>query len=257
MQDFQWLKQAQSLQVGQSKRIYHGSERRPNLIVRNLPDKYTAYCFRCKEYAEKRKDYVKILQEQQPKGSDDCSRRFINLFSPTAMYLTPLHDVAYFLHSKHMCLEWLKPYNPRWDPKRFRLVLNFQGRTIGRDIYGYSSIKWFNYGSYVYEDRIDNARTIILTEDVLSAAKGIIATGLPFYALFGTSLTRALESSIIASNPSHIGVMLDGDQAGFQGASRVRQRLSLLGISCKILNPQKGDPKEQRLEWYREQICKI
>lgn len=258
MLDFQWLDQAKSLEVGQSKRIYHGAEHRPNLVVRNLPDKYTAYCFACKEYAEKRKDFVRILEEQatatnQITGETDV---FMNLLEPSAKWLTPFSDVAYFLHTKHMCLEWLRPYEPKWDSKRNRLVIDFQGKRVGRDIYGCSNIKWYNYRAVEYQDSFVYHNIIILCQDVLSAAKGIKATGLPFYALFGTALNRGLESRITASNVKRVGIMLDGDDAGRKGASRIRQRLSLLGIQGIILNPQKGDPKEQTLDWYRQR-CKI
>lgn len=153
MQDFEWLSEAQSLPVGRSKRIYHGAEHRPNLVVSNKTDKWTAYCFKCKQYSEKRKDFVRILDEQSAINETVNNRTeenlFIDLLCESAKTLTPLSDIVYFLHSKHMALTWLKDYNPRWDPKRRRLVIDFQGKTIGRDIYGISNCKWYRYnGTY-------------------------------------------------------------------------------------------------------------
>ena len=46
----EWLAEAQSLMVGASKRVYHGAETRPNLVLRNEPEGWSAYCFSCKQH---------------------------------------------------------------------------------------------------------------------------------------------------------------------------------------------------------------
>lgn len=268
MHESEWLSEAQSLPVGRSKRIYHGAEHRPNLVVSNKEDRWTAYCFACKEYAEKRKDFVRILEEQataptQIIGDTDV---FMNLLEPSAKWLTPLSDVAYFLHTKHMALEWLRPYNPRWDPKRKRLVIDFQGKTIGRDIYGISRCKWYDYRiakrhqdvhlhSVLHATATSSETTVVITEDAFSAIKGQAA--LPhvrFIALMGTTLPTHIERELLHLQPKMVYTMLDGDEAGRKAVGPILRHLRLFGIPCKDISPEQGDPKDHPKEWYIERL---
>lgn len=190
----------------------------------------------------------------------------MNLLEPSARWLTPLSDIAYFLHTKHMALEWLRSYNPRWDSKRNRLVLDFQGKTIGRDIYGNSRCKWYDYRAaqgnqklfkhvsnhvWTEHDRGGSTETIALTEDAFSAIKGQLAVpDVQFIALMGTALTRDLERSLMHSRPKMVYLMLDGDKAGQSASIRILRRLQLLGVPCKDVSPEQGDPKDYPKEWY-------
>lgn len=168
-----------------------------------------------------------------------------------------------------MALTWLKDYNPRWDPKRRRLVIDFQGKTIGRDIYGISNCKWYRYnGTYRsatidqqnieerwfnhrFEDIRRHAETTVLTQDAFSAIKGKLAVpSMNFIALLGTTLTKALESSLLHSRPKMVYLMLDGDEAGQSASIRILRRLQLLGVPCKDVSPKQGDPKDYPKEWY-------
>ena len=251
MQEHEWLSVAQSLPVGMSKRIYHGAEHRPNLVVRNLPDKWTAYCFACKEYAEKHKDFVRILEEVQPSNQvDDNIGSLVSLDDPKAMYLAPMHDIALFLHKKHMSISLLSPYNPAWDYTHKRLTLTLPSGLIGRDIYGRSSIKWYvyynaiNYGSANGSNEL-NKDTLVLTEDFLSAIK--LQRYCPDYqviALLGTSLPKALERALIASKPSMVYMFLDGDEAGWRGTTKILRHIQCLGINAVDVSLESGDPRE-------------
>ena len=118
METEEWLQEAQRLPVGSSKRIYHGAERRPNLVVRNLPDKWTAYCFACKEYAEEQS----IINQDQV--------NMTGLYSLTDPRV-PLRRIVYFLHTKHMSLSLIQPYNPRWDARRKRLTIDLPDGRLG------------------------------------------------------------------------------------------------------------------------------
>ena len=61
----EWLKDAQALPIGRCNRIYHGAEHRPNLVVWNLEDRWSAYCHACKEGAVVKKDFVKIKRSSE------------------------------------------------------------------------------------------------------------------------------------------------------------------------------------------------
>lgn len=257
MEEFEWLQEAQKLPLNGQARIYHGAERRPNLVVRNLPDKWTAYCFSCKEYAEVRKTYVKIGEEQSIANQDSVE--------PTGLYsLTdprvPLHSIVYFLHTKHMSLSLINRWSPQWDPKRKRLTIDLPDGRLGRDIYGHNQAKWYvyrnsvQYGSASGSNEITKEH-IILTEDMFSAIKA--QRYLPdtqCIALLGTSLTRGLECALLRSRPRMVHCMLDGDEAGYRGSQSLLRRLKLLGIPCIMQNPEKGDPKDQSREWFINQM---
>nr|DAQ74795.1 MAG TPA: putative DnaG-like primase [Caudoviricetes sp.] len=255
METFEWLQEAQKLPLNGQSRIYHGAERRPNLVVRNLPDKWTAYCFSCKEYSEVRKDYVRIEQEQAV---------LQNTVQPTALELTdprvPLHSIVYFLHTKHMSLSLINDWNPQWDPRRKRLTIDLPDGRIGRDIYGYNPAKWYLYWNSVQYGSASGTNEItrdhvILTEDMFSAIKA--QKYLPdtqCIALLGTTLQKGLERALLRRRPRMVHCMLDGDEAGLRGSYGVLRRLRLLGIPCVMQNPEKDDPKDQSREWFITKI---
>ena len=253
METEEWLQEAQRLPVGSSKRIYHGAERRPNLVVRNLPDKWTAYCFACKEYAEVRKSYVRIEEEQSIINQDQVNTSGLyNLTDPRV----PLRRIVYFLHTKHMSLSLIQPYNPRWDARRKRLTIDLPDGRLGRDIYGTNPAKWYvywnsvQYGSAFGTNEL-TAQNIILTEDMFSAIKAQrFLPDTQCIALLGTALTRGVEQALLHCKPRMVHLMLDGDETGYKGSYNVLRRLKLLGIPCVMQNPERGDPKDQNRAWF-------
>lgn len=253
MEDFEWLQEAQRLPLNGQARIYHGAERRPNLVVRNLPDKWTAYCFSCKEYAEVRKTYVKIGEEQSIINQEQVN--MTGLYSLTDPRV-PLHHIVYFLHTKHMSLSLINRWNPQWDSVRKRLTIDLPDGRLGRDIYGYSKAKWYVYRNSVQYGSASGSNEItkdhiILTEDMFSAIKAQkFLPGTQCIALLGTALTRGLECALLRSRPSMVHLMLDGDEAGYRGSESVLRRLKLLGIPCVMQNPESGDPKDQNRAWF-------
>lgn len=81
------------------------------------------------------------------------------------------------------------------------------------------------------------ARCIVLTEDVLSAAKvgGSLETalhGVEAHALMGTVLDDALAAQI-AGKSLPVLLMLDDDAAGRRGAAKAQRTLSLLGVKTR------------------------
>lgn len=261
MQDYEWLQKAQSLPVFGSARVYHGSEHRPNMVVRNLPDKWSAYCFACKEYAEKRKEYVRIQEEQKAISRETISRE-ISLFNKQAQWLAPMHDIAMFLHTKHMSIDLLRNYNPCWDITRKRLSIEVPSGKLGRDIYGMSKAKWYNYNRDLHYVSLWNSEGIpevsVLCEDTFSAIKGAhFVPNVEFIAVLGTAMNKHLESWLLHSQPKKVYLMLDGDQAGVDGCARIGRRLQLLGFNVINRSPEIGDPKDQNKEWFIDRLSDI
>lgn len=258
MHESRWLALAKQVPVGSSLRVYHGAERRPNMVVRNLPDKWSAYCFHCKEYASKRKDFV-MVKEEQAIMNNTKELKAVSLCDDKAQWVAPLHDIVSFLHEKHMSFSLIQPYNPEWDTERNRLVLTLPEGKLGRDIYGLSKAKWFvynntvTYGSTCGTNQIIKDK-VILTEDIFSAIKAqAYAPEWQAIALLGSNLNKDLLRRIIRTKP-HVHVMLDNDDAGIKGASKVVKKLRLHGISVAYSFPTHGDPKDMNKEWFDERL---
>jgi len=91
----------------------------------------------------------------------------------------------------------------------------------------------FKYGEY-------NNGSVCLVEDVVSAVK--VSQVMDCIALGGTILKENVYSHIGMSGYSKVYIFLDPDQAGRNGAEKIRKRLALLTESVIIRG--KKDPKE-------------
>ena len=67
MHEEEWLDQAKRCPLGQARRVYHGAETTPALVVFNKQDAWSAYCHRCHSTGFKAKELVRIVQPQSTK----------------------------------------------------------------------------------------------------------------------------------------------------------------------------------------------
>lgn len=255
----EWLKDAQKLPVGQTRRIYHGSEKRPNLVIKNLDTGYSAYCHACHDGGYYPKELVKIqtVLPTNRKAKDAGFLRSINLHQPDTNI--PYSDIALFLHSKHMTLHYISNLNPKWSAQDKRIVFQTTDQVVGRDITGLSKSKWYQYServSYIRAKPVPLANQIvILTEDLFSACKAqyFAGEGIVCVALMGTSLKDDLLSELLTVRA--VIVCLDGDAAGKAGMLSILRTLRLVGCVVELLVvPQDLDPKDMLPDWWREQI---
>lgn len=256
MQEYEWLPLAQALPIGGKRRVRHGAEHRENMVVQNRKDRWTAYCFACHEYAGKYKDCVKFTEDEPENYSVIASKP--PAFDQIDAFSTPIADIVKFLHSKHMSLSMLRKYNPVWEKNKKRLCLHLQGVLIGRDIYGKDKAKWYNYAqehSYalIPDENLSKCGIITLAEDVFSAIKiKHYWPNVTSIALLGTVMHNDLLE-YIKENATAVVIMLDGDRAGREGATKIQRKLNLHGIPCICIMPEQGDPKDQTKEWFLQQ----
>ncbi len=253
----EWLREAKRLPIGRTERVYHGAERRPNLVVRNLQDRWVAWCHACGRGGVVMKEFVK-LQDTPPvienKRRDDTGPL------TSIMSMPQFEKVVPFLQSKHMSPIYIEDYNPKWSEQDKRIVLNFNGTLFGRDVTGTSKSKWYSYKwdkSYV-STRIQTEYGVqpdvaVITEDFFSAAKGKFCMRNPFMvetiACMGTSVHPDLL--VYLSTFRKVVVLFDHDKAGESGAEFVSRTMDLLGIQHVIDYPDKGcDPKDMGGEWW-------
>ena len=255
MHESEWLRQAKALPIGQSKRVYHGAERRTNLVVKNHPAYWSAYCQHCKTGGRVNKEFASVAPVVVSVLSKDPGVLLpLTLYTPDQRI--PYDKIGLFLHSKHMCLDYFVHLNPQWSDKDKRIVFPTCYQIVGRDITDKSPAKWHKYSgacSYIPAKQAALAgQNIILTEDLLSATKAqwLMPDGWVAVAMMGTTLYSDLLAQLITAK--HVVVMLDGDTAGQDGTTKVLRKLKMVGVSCEkyTLLPHQ-DPKDLSIEQWR------
>lgn len=221
----EWLADAQRLQVGESKRIYHGAESRPNLVIRNEPERWSAYCFHCKASASVLKHRVETVQF--------VKRDSINTYAAALAHRLPLSvlqrdvqlQIMKFLISKGMWLSLVEPYLKGVIQSENRLLFNVGTAWLGRDYTGVRQPKWLTYNEG--EAYLKGSEILFLTEDILSAIKIHHLTGVSALALQGT----VLKTKHLATAVQHKTVVLafDSDTAGVTCTMAAKKRLQTLG----------------------------
>ena len=241
----EWLTDVQSLPLNRSKRVYHGAERRPNLVVQNLPDRWVAYCHHCHEGAVKMKDHAAV-QVSTP-------TLVPNLDESTLVPIDSVLDknLAMLLHTKGVSAWLLGKYGFLYNTVDKRLVYKSKQGAIGRDTTGTSPSKWYVYRNppfsgwlYLQPENTYDTR-VLLTEDLFSAIKLNHVLGTGCIALCGTVLKPRTLTFILNNNLKPV-LWLDGDDAGAQGALAAQRELGVLGVQAKAVhNSYLGkDPKD-------------
>jgi len=249
----EWLKEAQTLAIGMTKRFYHGAEGRPNMVVRNMPDRYTAYCHSCHEGAVHFKEQVK---HSTTVTMDDKAAYYVY----TPMTEADWKRAIILLQDKGMCFDYIKQFQLSIHDDK-RLMFHTPDQVIGRDITGHSKAKWLTYSSTAPYIRcrdvsINQMKYVVLCEDLFSAAKWDYFTpdNVLGISLCGTEL-GTLSATLLQNIHTVVILSLDGDDAGDTGTVKIRRTLDMLGIP-HINNqpPRNHDPKDMPEAWFKEQL---
>ena len=250
-----WLASAQRLAVGQSLRITHGRELRPNLVVHNKPDMWTCYCHSCKEGGVVRKDHVMFNSApvvETPYIKPDDMVSLTGLYADVnTRYLAD--RVFKFLASKNMDIAYLECQAELYYSKKAdRLILEHNDDYIGRSLRENHPAKWMTYDkqTYSYCDDAFRVSTAIIVEDTFSMYKTRWALrtspSLAVISSLGTTISRALLLRIMESSIRTVIIFYDNDYAGICGADAAVRKLRRYGINALALHPPKGgdDPKD-------------
>jgi len=242
--DEEWLHLAKRAPINGSARYHHLRESRPNLVVRNLQDRYTAFCMACKQGAVHMKEHVKVTGLPPPAKSHD---------------LTLPHDMQYvldadqavrdgvlgFLAVKHMDSAYFD--SPlMFSKERMRLLVHWCDGWLGRDTTGRSPQKWLTFNGQKHLDSGERHSTAIVVEDPFSFFKVRWALrGMPFtvYSSLGTQVPNCLMLKLLEHN--QIAFFYDGDEAGYKGAARGARAVRGMGLSgTEMCAPPDHDPKD-------------
>lgn len=254
-----WIDAAKALPIGASRRIYHGAERRPNLVIWNQADKWSAYCHSCHESDAVRKEFalppVPVIRHAGRDNPGRCS----SLAPLTAWPDVPVKEIVLFLQQKGVHLQMLEKFKPRWSHNDLRIVLNIEGVELGRTMSAHVKSKWYTYttGTEFLSVGSATAPTVVVVEDTFSLAK------LHWYSnpdetevicALGTRLSNTALTKLINR---HVRMCFDADAAGVEAADILRRRLNLLGIQNSTVFPDRGkDPKDMPPEWCRK-VCTL
>jgi hypothetical protein len=254
----EWLHEAKALAIGRQARVYHGSERRPNLVVYNNHDSWSCYCHSCHEGGHVAKEAVKPITEpvlplvRGMPTTVDISASNVNL-EPIAMYC----------HKSGVSIQELIDWGFKYDRQYNRLVYYSPNVVMGRSL-SPSNIKWFRYvgtGSYI---QLGEGSVVFLTEDILSALKiyTLLGQKQPFLESYAVvcclGTTISLELNVALSTAKLVVLAFDGDEAGWTASTKAMHKLNLLGIPYTVLEVPDGlDPKHLNYAALYERIYNV
>lgn len=257
MHKSEWLSDAERVPVGQNRRVYHGAETRPNLVVWNSTDSWSAYCHACHESARVYKEVIQPVADEPPKFQKYLSSSDCCTFSELALrHPEKYRRLVLFLHKKCMSTALLLPYEPLYNCTDDRVVLGFNGAYIGRDVTERHPAKWFKYYSdvpmdfmYLQGQKIgDLYEPIALTEDLFSAIKIHQYTGMSALWCSGTHISDAIISFLTyprSTCPLYPILAFDGDKAGDRAKRDASKRLGIRGVKFESVRVPDGlDPKD-------------
>ena len=247
-----WLTQAERLPIGGSVRVTHPADigSRASVIIRNTRDGYSMWCFR-----RNSGDYV-------PK------QHVIPVTAPSPISTEAPKDTVKLedapRHVQEACVGFLVkqgvtpsmfPENVLgWSTEARRLMFDYQGILLGRDISPTPQIKWVDYtrrADAVWH--VGSSKHVVLVEDILSAHKVVYCTGWGSIAVRGTRLSNAILHRLLQAE--QVVIMPDGDFAGWKASRAWARDLRGLGIKTRELPIRKGtDPKNLQVRELREMI---
>lgn len=249
----EWLPLAKRLAVGQTARVRHRLERRPNMVVGHDQGHFWAYCQACKEGGRQDKEHVRLGVQEPVRSRELTVPQDLQKVQADPQLVAV---VGGFLARKHMDFAYLPDL---WYSKeRMRLLLNTSAGWFGRDLTERSGAKWLSYTKAPYALLTSGeAPTAIITEDLFSAYKvrwAMRNSHVDVYAGLGTRMHDKLLLRLAWHKESAF-TLYDGDAAGDAGASTDVPRLRGVGLRSKRLRPPDGlDPKDMTIDQLRELI---
>lgn len=241
-----WLPLAEKLAVGMSARYRHGREGRPNLVVKNLSDRYVAYCQSCKEGGVHMKEHVRIgvpvpTGPEPMTTPEDCVLIHKDSLAPAT-----IEGIGAFLAIKGMDFKYL-PRDLYYSRSRKRLVICSDGHILGRDLTGRSPHKWMHYCASAYLGKPQVGDTAFVVEDPFSYYKLRWAIAdqraVHVYCSLGTGLTDQLAVALLGHD--RVVFFYDGDEAGEKHGYLNAKRMRGMGVtSVWYCAPSGMDPKD-------------
>lgn len=246
----EWLHEAQRLPLGQSRRVYHGAERRPNMAVYNNADGWSCWCHACHAGGRVKKEFPQLLPTapEMRSGTGLPSDRV----PLTEVGERVVERIVRYLAPRGLDFEThIRPLGPQYTEKYDRLLLPQQGGALVGRALGDQPAKCIVYSSGKHpllamhpSDSIKPGCDLVLFEDYLSTLKAREALGGAYtcVSIQGTSPARAARAELMQASTATL--MLDGDKAGYEATPKVAAMLRALGVHVRtVRTPEGQDPK--------------
>lgn len=247
--------------VGQSRRLVCpcAPHRSASLVVSHREDGgLSTYCFRCAEHrfdpGPKVSAGERILRAKAAREREDGVKRQALIDpghrNPDAW---PAHAVAWIARAglRVAAVAEQHGFGYREDMDRVVMPVYWGSRMVYWQARGFSEdrAKYINprvdRSDIVYTARplyADDDRHVILTEDILSAIKvASCEPGAGVWSLMGTTMTDHILARIVRTGV-RVTLWLDPDDAGRKAMTKLAYRLSVFGVSCRVITSD-VDPK--------------
>lgn len=247
----EWLHLAQAIPVGSQARHKHvgDSSNRPNLVVYNNGDSWSAYCMACKAPDRVFKTHVRYSAvAPRESASLVLPRDAVNVHE---LPQWQQEQIGRFLASKGMDYLYL-PGVLQYSRERERLLVHDGQHVLGRDLTGKSPQKWLTYhGSRWLGEPAAGGGMNVMVEDPFSYYKVRWAMrnypGVHCICTLGTRPAMGLMLSMVKPFVTNV-MFYDGDKAGHDGARYTEQRLSVM--DARVIQhcaPTGLDPKDMQV----------
>ena len=255
-----WLDKARSIPVGTTARIRHCGMRWGNMVVRNELTRWSAYCFRCKEFMWEEKTHVRHEETASVRNTKD-------------IYSIP-KDATKAVPSSIMSIVWkygltfdstISQYELLYSPRMNRLYFfDRDSGEISSRYCGHSAgvPKWIHNTPYSLVPSWETP-CVVLTEDLLSAIKVRAAadSAVPWIgaiAVHGTSPGKDIMLAIKSRNTQAVVLAFDGDEAGEYAYNAFRKALKpVVGTVMRMNVPAGMDPKDMSFDVLRHELLMI
>jgi hypothetical protein len=238
-----WQKMAKALPYGASRKVQHcGSS--PAARINHSNAGISLYCFRCGEQEfipHGPRSAAEILAAraatEELREARDIPKRCQGLNEEGV----PSEALLWTLRTGLTPEEATNVYGFKYDPKTRRVLIPLKGGFIARAVF-MEQPKYIRSGSMdqeVWEQRVDESNTVVITEDILSAIK-VYRSGFSSIAILGTSISTTAASRI--GMYDHVICWTDGDKAGDAAWLKLRKRMALYDTTLSRIRT-KDDPK--------------
>ncbi len=234
---------AKALPYGASRKVQHcGSS--PAARINHSNAGISLYCFRCGEQEfipHGPRSAAEILAAraatEELREARDIPERCQGLTEEGV----PSEALLWTLRTGLTPEEATDVYGFKYDPKTRRVLIPLDGGFIARAVFK-EQPKYIRSGSMdqeIWEQRVDESNTVIITEDILSAIK-VYRSGFSSIAILGTSVSTTAASRI--GYYEHVICWTDGDKAGDAAWRKLRKRMALYDTRLSRIRTD-DDPK--------------
>lgn len=258
-----WLDKAKSLPVGYSARMRHCGLRWGNMVVRNEPTKWSAYCYRCKEYLAEPKTHTRVAPRAMVAKKYHSSD---TILPPDTTRDVPDSVMAmvwkYGITKDGVLQEYIIEYSHSTNRLYFR---NRHTHAVSSRYCGNSTRypKWMHSEPYTNVTGGYAGGVIVLTEDFLSAVK-VKEASMSVYpklhavAVHGTYPKTEVLCSIMSYKPKAVVLAFDADEAGDYATRAFRKVLRPICSNVVQMNIPRGmDPKDMSFDALRHELTLI